>query len=265
MPEDLNNYSRGLSEESNVPLYFQLITLIKRQIRTGILKPGDLIPSESQLCSQYGVSRSTVRQALNQLAEERLIIRRRGKGSFIASEKLSRNLNHLYNFTEDMLSMGLAPHSEVLEQTKLDAPYDIIRALGITAEKLEVFKLTRVRYANGEPVLLETTYIPLYLCPGITNEDFASKSLYEVLRTKYSMDLFRAVETYEAVKLNRETSKLLKCKPSVAAFSIQRTAYLETGIAYEFTTSVVRSDKCLFRVELYANKSRVNFSRQISV
>ena len=265
MSNDLNNFSGGLSEESNVPLYFQLLTLIKRQIHSGILKPGDLVPSESLLCSQYGVSRSTVRQALTQLTEENLIIRRRGKGSFIASEKLNRNLNHLYSFTEDMISLNLNPHSEILEKSVVQASSKVAESLGLTYEKMDVLKLMRLRIANDEPLLLETTHIPLYLCPDIVNEDFSSKSLYNIFRTKYNLDLFRAVETYEAIKLNKEAADLLKCKTNATAFNINRTAYLDTGIAFEFTSSIARSDKCMFKVELFATKNKVNFTRKINI
>lgn len=160
MSNEVQYFNDSLSNESNVPLYFQILTLIKRQIHSGILKQGDLVPSENQLCSQYGVSRSTVRQALAQLTEEGLIIRRRGKGSFIASEKLKRNLNHLYSFTEDMISLGLDPHSEVLEKTIVKATNDIAKTLAILSENTDVLKLTRLRFANDEPLLLETTYIP---------------------------------------------------------------------------------------------------------
>lgn len=263
MENDFNSTHYTLSEESTVPLYFQLLNLLKREIHSGVLKAGDLVPSESQLCAKYSVSRTTVRQALKQLVEENLIIRRRGKGSFIASQKMPRNLNHLYNFTEDMLSMGYNPHSKILESTIIEATADIKESLNIPESKNQVFKLTRLRIANEDPILLETTYIPLYLCPEVAMEDFSSSSLYHVLRTKYKLDLYRAVETYESIKLSREAANLLNCKQSTTAFNIQRIAYLDTGIAFELTYSIARSDKCMFKVELYANKNKVNFSRSI--
>lgn len=254
-----------ITQESDVPLYFQLVTLIKRQINSGMLKPGDMIPSESQLCSTYNLSRSTVRQALNQLVEEGLLIRRRGKGSFVAKQKLNRNLNHLYSFTEDMLAAGLTPRSEVLENTVMEATEDIINFLELPKDNIKVFKLTRLRLANEEPLLIETTYIPLFLCPNLVSEDFTSGSLYNILRAKYNLNLHRAIETYEAIKLNKETCKLLKCKYPSTAFNIQRIGYLDTGTAFELTNSITPSDKCVFKVELFANKNRVNFTRQINI
>jgi Transcriptional regulators len=265
MTEPVTDSNFTLSDESTVPLYFQLMMLIKRQIHSGILKPGDMVPSESQLCSQYKVSRSTVRQALNQLVEENLIIRRRGKGSFIANQKMHRSLNHLYSFTEDMLTMGLNPHSKVLESTVIHASDDIIHSLNLPSDKTEVFKLIRLRMANNEPLLLETTHIPLYLCPEIVNEDFSSTSLYSILQSKYSLNLYRAVETFESIRLAKEYAVLLNCHYQIDAFNIQRIAYLDTGIAFELTNSIARADKCVFKVELFANKNKVNFSRQITL
>jgi len=262
--KDFNDPNVGLSNESIVPLYIQLITLIKRQSLSGVLKPGDLVPSETSFCSQYEVSRSTVRQALLQLTEEGLIIRRRGKGSFIASEKLNRNLNYLYSFTEDMDSLNLHPRSEILEKSTINASNEIAERLNLNKNNLKVFKLKRLRIANEEPLLLETTYIPLYLCPDIVNEDFVSKSLYSIFRNKYNLDLFKAVETYEAVKTTKETSDLLRCSSGDPAFNIKRTAYLDSGIAFEFTSSITRSDKCIFTVELYTNKNKINFTRTLS-
>jgi GntR family transcriptional regulator len=229
----------------------------------GVLKAGDLVPSESELCSKYGISRTTVRQALNQLAEERLIIRRRGKGTFIASEKIHRSLNHMYSFSEDMLSMGLTPSSKIFESTIVEASEEIKELLRLTENNCMVFKLTRLRIANDEPLLLENTYIPIYLCPDIVDVDFSSISLYSLLRTKYKLELYRAVETYESVKLNKDSSKLLNCRPSSTAFKIQRIAYLDTDIPFELTYSTARSDKCIFKVELHSNKNKVNFSRKM--
>lgn len=265
MPKESTYEENKLIEESTVPLYFQLMTMIKRQIDCGILKPGDMVPSESQLCSQYGVSRSTVRQALNQLAEKNLIIRRRGKGSFISNPKYQRSLNHLYSFTEDMLAMGFKPRSEILESSIINPSDDIVKQLELPNKESKVFKMTRLRIANDEALLIETSHIPLYLCPDIDKEDFSNTSLYSVLQNKYSLNLHRAFETYESIKLNKESAALLNCKSSSCAFSIQRIAYLDTGIPFELTNSIVRSDRCIFQVELYANKNKVSFSRKIIV
>lgn len=265
MSENNHLLNFNLLHESTIPLYHQLLTLIRHEIQNGVLKPGDLLPSEMQLCSCYNLSRSTVRQALNQLVEEGLVIRRRGKGSYVASKKVNRNLSHLYNFTDDILELGLSPSSEVLEHTIEQASEDLIGKLDLPEGRTRVLKLTRLRLVDGEPLLLETTYIPLYLCPDIGNENFATTSLYAVLKTRYNLNLYKAVETYEAVTLNAKTAQLLHCKTATCAFKIQRIAYLDSGIAFELTNSYQRGNACKLKLELYTNQGKVNFSRTTSL
>jgi len=196
------------------------------------------------------------------LAEDRIILRRRGKGSFIAHPKLNRNITNLYSFTDDMKGLGLTPHSKVLQSTVLAAGQEIARLLGIQAQSA-VFRLTRLRMADQEPLLLEETHIPLYLCPEINGFDFSTISLYAILQSRYGLKLAGAKETYEAVKLDKDTAKLLHRPNASPAFRIQRTGYLEDGTVFELTNSLARSDKCIFAVEMRSDKSQARFNRKI--
>ncbi|MFW6287337.1 MAG: GntR family transcriptional regulator [bacterium] len=254
----------NISETSNIPLYFQIMTLIKHYILSETLRPGDMIPSEKQLCDIYNVSRSTVRQALDHLAEENFILRQRGRGTFIADKKIRRNIDQIYSFTADMKEMNLQPHSIVLEKKIEKATEDIAKSLKISIDT-EVFRLTRVRYAKSEPLLLENTYVPHYLCPDIKKINFSEASLYNILQNNYNLKIDYATETYEAIIMDEEVAKLLNSKSSSPAFNIERIAYLENGIPFEITDSIVRSDKCFFQVKLRANKENVSFSRKITI
>jgi GntR family transcriptional regulator len=258
-----NHYTK--LEAGTAPLHYQIMDIIKRQITADILKPGDLIPSESQLCAQYNVSRTTVRQALNQLVEENLLIRRRGKGSFVADKKLHRALNHLYSFSEDMNSLGITPTSKILEQVIVPASDGIMRSLALSPDNNKVFKIKRIRLAGSDPILLETTYIPAYLCPNIMQEDLSSASLYTILKNRYQLHFFRATETYEAIKMDAESARHLQAKQQASAFKIKRIAYLDTGRPFELTHSITRGDKCTFKVELQAAKKGVDFSRELTL
>lgn len=259
------NHTFSKLEASAVPMHYQIMDIIKRQITAEILKPGEMIPSESQLCAQYNVSRTTVRQALNQLVEENLLIRRRGKGSFVADKKLHRNINHLYSFSEDMNALGINPTSKILEKEIGPASAEIMEALALSSSNNKVFKIKRVRLANNDPILLETTYIPAYLCPHIMQEDLSAVSLYSILVNRYQLHFYKATETYEAVKIDQQSAVHLNAKPQASAFKIKRIAYLDTGIPFELTYSITRGDKCIFKIELQAQKSNVNFSREITL
>ena len=108
------------SSDTGIPYYMQLASYFKIQIQAEVLKPGDPMIAENELCAILGVSRTTVRQALNCLVDEGLIVRHRGKGSFVADKKLTRPINHLYNFTENMKNLGYTPNSEVLTKEVTD-------------------------------------------------------------------------------------------------------------------------------------------------
>lgn len=263
MTEHHNNLNSTLSSGESVPFYFQIMTQIKQQVKTGILKPGDMIPSEAELGKIYGVSRTTVRQALDRLSDEQLIIRRRGKGSFVAEMKLQRDLNHLYSFTDDMRALNVKAYSKIIQSKVVKAKEEFRALLSLHIES-EVYELIRLRYASDDPLLLERTYVPYYLCPGIEKEDFQSTSLYNVLRTKFHLNMSNAVETYEAVKMSKEEGKLLNCATASPAFFVKRIAYLDNGLPFEITNSIVRSDKCIFKVELKADASQVNFIREFT-
>ncbi len=254
-----------LSEDNTIPYYLQLLSILRRLIRSNTLRPGDMIPSEIELCEHFGISRSTVRQALNTLSDEGLIIRRRGKGTFVSSPKLKRNLDCLYNFSQYITEMGLVPKSKVLSKEVIPAPYDILKTLQLPKDNTQVMKLCRLRLANNEPILLETTYIPLYLCPKIYEEDFGTNSLYSLLRENYCLDLSRAIETYEPIILSRDDAKLLNCGKNTPGFSIERIGYLDNEKPYELTYSINRGDKSYLTIELWNDGKKPNFSRKFVI
>jgi len=250
-------------EESGIPLYQQLKNILKGQILSGVLKPGDRIPPETELCAKYGVSRITVRQAIHSLVEEGFLYRKQGKGTFVTSPKLRRRLPKLYSFTEDMLELGLQPSSRVLSCEVVAADEKIREILRLPAQEEKVNRIVRVRCANNEPILLETTVIPLYLCPGLIEEDLERGSLYAVLREKYGLLLDHAYETYEVGKVRKEEAQYLECRVGLPAFIIERVAYLRNEVPVEWTKSVARGDRLRFTVLLVADQAQIR--RQVEV
>jgi len=251
-----------LIENSGVPLYYQLVGIIKRSITSGLLKPGDMLPSESEICEMYQVSRSTVRQAFGALEAEGLVFRRRGKGTYIANPKLRRRLDNLYSFSNDMIQQGLIPRSHMLNFEKLKPSIDIVKSLHLSGDSEMVYKIVRVRIANEEPLLLETTFVPVKYCPFLEKGMLENDSLYRILKERAMLDPFYAVETYEPVIIKKNEAAILNCKPGMCGYFVERTSYLGTGEVFEFTQSLMRGDRCRFEVELH--KDSVSFSRKIS-
>lgn len=250
-----------LSQKSSVPLYYQLASIIKRGIKANILKPGDQIPTEMEICEKFNISRSTVRRAIRNLEKEGLVYKKQGKGSFIAEPKLRRNLSNVYSFTSDMKKQGLKPSSEILEFKREEASIDLQKNLRLENSNTETFKIIRLRLANDQPLLIETTYIPVHLCPTISIEELKTGSLYKFLDSEMGIKPHRALETYEPISIEPKEANLLKCLPGTNGYFVERIAYLETGEIFELTQSIARGDKCIFQVEL--KEDEVNFTRKI--
>src|SRR5215510_5622334 len=151
--------SVSLSKDLPVPLYYPLKTILLEQIRTGKMKPNDKLPAEDELAATYGVSKATVRQALNELAVAGVLRREQGRGTFVAEPKLAQGPRELTSFTEEMNKLGFRPTSKVLT-------HDVIEAEADVAEKLRIEKggpvvrLKRLRIADGKPMGIQTAYIP---------------------------------------------------------------------------------------------------------
>lgn len=256
-----------LDDSSEIPLYEQLMTFLRMHIRSGQLPAGTKLPTETFLCDSLGISRTTIRQCMNRLVAEGLIVRRRGQGSFVADKKIHRTINNtMYNFTESMREVGAVPSSLVLEKGVVLAPNDIADIMQL-AEGTQMFRLKRLRYANGQPLILETTYVPYYLCSGIEYVNFETSSLYHVLTTHYDLRPYHAVETIAAIIIPHNAAHHLECGTLVPGYSINRLSYLDTNTVFEYTTSITRADKCVFQLDLYNSQSKnvVDFERKLQL
>ena len=249
-----------LSLDSDVPLYNQLVAIIKRHISAGILVPGDLLPSESELCKALSISRSTVRQAIGALESEGLVVRRQGKGTFVAEPKVHRKTERVYSFTAEMTAMGLTPSSDLIEFTVITPTPDIVKMLELRSSDTKVYKFTRIRKVNGEPLMLETSFYPQYIYPNLTRDMLQTHSFYSLL---YHVGIvpFAADESYEAVILEDSCAALLGVPSGSCAFFHQRLTRTEDGRIYEYTRSYIRGDRV--RLDVHMQKSGMNFVRTI--
>lgn len=249
--------SAKLSEEHNVPLYYQLESLIRRCISSGLLKSGDMLPSEMELCQTFSISRSTVRQAIGRLEEEGLVQRHQGKGSFVAEPKLHRRTENIYSFTAEATAMGLKPSSRLLNFEVLK-PGEAVRQMLELGEGTEVYCFTRIRMVDGVPLMLETSYYPCYIYPSLTPELLQTHSFYSLLFERGTVP-GTAVDTYEAVRLDKDEAELLGTKAGSAGFIHQRITRTERGEVFELTQSVMRGDRTKLEVTLHRNG--VSFAR----
>lgn len=236
--------------QSHIPYYHQLIEIIKIHIKEGVWLPGDKIPSELEFCEKYGVSRTVVRQALRELERDDIIVRRKGKGTYIAKPKISEGLiQKLTGFYQDMVERGLNPVTKVLYQKIVPANSKIAKYLDVPIGT-DIVDIKRLRFIHDEPILLVTTYIPRHISPNLVNIDLSDRSLYEYLESENGITIARGIRYIEAVLANDEEANLLNIEEGDPLVMLDSVSYTETGHVIEYFHALHRGDRSRFEVEL---------------
>jgi GntR family transcriptional regulator len=231
-----------------VPFYFQLAEMLKEQIESGLLKPGEQIPSERELSEQSGVSRMTVRQAVMYLVRQGQLVVRPGIGTFVGEPKLTHDTLHLLGFTEEMLRQGQAASSKVLEQALVEPPAPIAARLELPPQARAV-RIVRLRFSRDTPLLLETVYISHALAPGLERADLSRESLYSLLGQYHRINLQRARQTLEVTRANADEAHLLGIASGDPMLLLQGVTYTESGHPVEAFKALYRGDKFKFELE----------------
>lgn len=234
---------------SPVPRYHQLKEILRDRVRSGEWKPGDLIPSERELCELYHISRMTARQAITELVNEGVFYREQGRGTFVTTNKITQQLMRLTGFTEDITARGQQASTRVLAARMGEADAE-------TAEKLRipvgspVFSLQRLRLADGEPLAVEYTQLSFKGCERLLEEDLEHNSLYRLLETKFGLPLMEAEQELEAGLAGSEYAGLLEVAPSSPALYTRRITYTDRNQPIEYARSVYRGNKYTFYTRL---------------
>lgn len=250
--------STMLDRQSVVPLYYQIQQFLLEQIHSGFFKPGEAISSEQQISAQMGVSRMTVRQALKSLCGQGVLYSERGKGTFVSANKLEKNFRNVTSFTEEMRNSGARPSSKVLSFGITEADVKTATALRMkVGEKL--ISLRRLRHANGTPMAIEWSHIPVHFCPDLLETFDPHTSLYEKLARAYGIRIAVTEEVAEAVGANADESHFLKIAKGSPVFHLVRTSYLRDGKPVEYVNSTYRGDryKIISRLTAESRKERL--------
>lgn len=232
-----------------LPLYAQLKAAIDERIDSAEWGPEAQVPSERELCEQFQVSRITVRHTLHQLVSEGRLIRIHGRGTYVASSPVKKQLLPLVGFSEDMQSRGQRPGARVLRFEAASASLAVAQALHLASGE-GVVVLKRLRLANGRPMAQETVHLPEKICPGIIGESLEDRSLYALLLQKYGIQPGRALQTWQAVACPPADARLLDLRKGSPVLQIQRTTYDQHGRPFEYLESFFRGDKYVWYAEL---------------
>lgn len=237
-----------MDSDAPIPLYYRIKSRLQEAIENGQLAPGDRVPSERELTEQYGVSRMTARQAVTELKAQGYIVRVQGKGTFVAAPKLDQPLVGLTSFSEDMRRRGLEPGAQVLRAEEVPSGSRVSQVLG-RSEGTLVFRLERLRLADGQPMALEISCIPSDLCPGLLTKPL-DRSLYDMLRDHYGVKLVKATQRLEAVAANRHEAHLLRVREGTPLLMLERVSRDAENVPVEYVRSLYRGDRYRFLTEL---------------
>jgi GntR family transcriptional regulator len=202
------------------------------------------------LCRLFDVSRTVIRQALRDLELEGLIVREKGRGTFVAEPKLREGLfQELTGFYGDMAGKGRPPVSRVLTQEIIAAPRKIAGYLRLRPGA-PVVHIDRLRFVDDEPIVLVATYLPAARCPGLETIDFTRRSLYDYLESAYGLVIARGRRTLEAVPAGEYEAQLLQVKKGAPLILLDSISYLADGTPIEYYHALHRGDRSRFEVEL---------------
>lgn len=242
---------------SPIPYYVQIEEAIREQIEHSGWRSGDILPGEPELCRFFGVSRTVIRQALKELTYEGLIVRERGKGTFVAEPKINESLaQRLTGFYQDMVDRGHTPVTKVLKQEVVPAGYKIAAYLQLEPGT-SLIQIDRLRYIENEPIVLVSTYLPYSLCPQLLHADLTRQSLYAFLEKECGLFLARGRRFIEAVPANEYEARLLGTHNGAPLIKLESVSYLDGGKPIEYYYALHRGDRSRFEVELVRFKDQI--------
>lgn len=230
------------------PLYLDVYEQILQAIRTGKYHENMPLPPERTMCEAYHVSRFTIRQALAMLKENGVVYSVHGMGTFVKPRVYTQPLSGFYSFTDTLKNDHVLMENRIVQYELRPASPALQEKTGCPAG--EIFhELVRLRSAQTYPLMLETTYLPRSRFLTLDLDVLAQESLYAYLRTRYRFTADRATETLRPILASSAERELLQIPTTIPCMLLERCTY-ENDMVIEYTRSVVRGDKYIFRIDL---------------
>lgn len=243
-----------MTQDVRLPLYYQLLEILVKKIQDNSWPEHHQLPSERELCDQYQMSRTTVRKTMQLLEQDGYIYTKHGKGSYVAPKVYDQSLVNFYSFTNEMKNLGKVPSSQVLGFEKVSCNSEIASKLHLEKGE-EVYVITRLRLADLEPMMYETSYLPTRRFQDLTNDRLEELPMYEIFSKDYRVQITKALEKFKAVLLEKDIMDILHIPEAIPSLRIERTTF-ENHTVVEYTVSYARGDKFSYSIELNpTNKS----------
>lgn len=211
-----------LKVDDMTPLYIQLMNDLEKKIRDKVFQPGEKLKTETEIAKEYGVSLITVRNAVSNLIKKGLVVRKQGKGTFVTQPKFSKNISSLQGFSNMCLQMGVTPGAKTLENNLIYPSEKIYKKLKVSSDE-QIIYISRLRYADNDPVVIEKNYFPSKFVSLLT-EDLNDNSLFHILKEKLNVEVSSSVKKIELCKASKEEAELLNVKKNSPLILIKSIA-----------------------------------------
>lgn len=247
---------KQLEREGPLTLTYQLTEELRKLVMTQY-KPGDLFLSDKEIVANYNVSVITVRNAVENLVSEGLLVRKRGKGTFLTDKKISTNITVLQSGTELFKAKGIDSDIELISADIVEAGRSLSKQFGIKYHT-PLYRLVRVRKIDGEPYSIETSYFTTDICRDIVDL-YKGNSLYAFLKEQYDICVMKSHETYSAILLDEDCARLLDQKKKCPAFHMDGIVYDQYDRLISIEESIYRADKYEIVVDTNAGQHRATY------
>ncbi|MEG1756134.1 MAG: GntR family transcriptional regulator [Clostridia bacterium] len=221
--------------------YLEVEKFLRDSIDNRMYSPGSLLPTEKSLCEMFGVSRMTIRQALNNLVNEKIIFRIRGKGSFVSNVMIEKP-PVIQGFTDEITSMGMRPGSEMISFDRIVPSEGVRAALQLNADEM-VYCFHRLRLADDAPMAVEYSYLPTKLFPNLDRFNLMENSLYGIIKHQYHVQFSFLAQQVRAVKLTRADAQRLLGTGSGFSLQVSRTLYSISNLPLEYSQTLYHPSK----------------------
>jgi len=239
-----------LDSARRIPAYIKIAEQISQQISGGKLAPGDRLPAEDKLASAHQVSRMTVRQALQELTHDGLLVRRHGLGTFVVRAKVPRPATRMTGFHEELVASGFSPSSRILELDLRPAKSSLAKRLGVE-EKARIVYIHRLRFVGSEPAAENWNFLRADLCAPLLKTDLSNRGLYELIEQACHISLGWVEQRVEARPASKQVADHLEIRPGAPLLFVERLTYSKDDRVIGLMESLYRSDRYVLTSVLY--------------
>ncbi len=242
----------SLKKKVPVPLYYQLEEILLEFCKKA--EPGTFLPTEDELSKIYSISRPTVRQALKELENNGIVLREKGKGTFVKEKKIEQDIVASFeDFEEKMERLKFSVKRKVLEFSKVIADESLV-AIFKCADNQEFYKFRTLRYVDDEPIVISLIYIPVRFLPELDETTLAEKSIRDLLIRDYEYEVTKYEKVFEVKKISSFEAPLLNVPEKSPVQYVQTVSYIHDSIPIALSMERYRSDKCSFSFSIEAHK-----------